>query len=200
MARVGSIGVQPQHSVALYRELFPEVADRVRFLPVPVSAPVQTAGRGSALGSPMLETRTRRASISRWQPGTRAKPTERLVVTGIGTTEAREFLDARSIPIPSNVEFAGRIPSSEHRSLTQRAAVFVSSSRREEYGNAQLEALADGAILVSGPAPARLSRGRSASGSTCVSCPRGDTRVGTVHRARDRSPRRRASRLSGRCS
>ena len=151
MARVGSIGVQPQHSVALYRELFPEVADRVRFLPVPVSAPVQTARTREHFGVTYAGNPDKKGldlAVAAWDA---SETDERLVVTGIGTTEAREFLDARSIRIPSNVEFAGRIPSSEHRSLTQRAAVFVSSSRREEYGNAQLEALADGAILVSGP-------------------------------------------------
>ena len=151
ISRVGSIAVQPQHSVALYRELFPEVADRVRFLPVPVSVPAQTSRRRERLGVTYAGNPDKKGldlAVSAWDSsGTDA----RLVVTGIEPAEARRFLAARSVPIPVNVDFAGRIPSARHRRLTQRAAVFVSASRREEYGNAQLEALADGAILVSGP-------------------------------------------------
>lgn len=151
MARVGLIAVQPQQSLALYRELFPEVADRVRFLPVPVSAPAHTSRTRERLGVTYAGNPEKKGldlAVAAWDAsGTDA----RLVVTGIAAIDARAFLAARSVKVPANVEFAGRIPADEHRRLTQRAAVFVSCSRREEYGNAQLEALADGAILVSGP-------------------------------------------------
>ncbi|HXD65399.1 MAG TPA: glycosyltransferase [Solirubrobacteraceae bacterium] len=67
---------------------------------------------------------------------------ETLVVTGI---EGRSDLPG--------VQFTGRVPPDEFRALLRRARVFVAASRREDFGIAQLEALADGAMLVATPAP-----------------------------------------------
>jgi glycosyltransferase involved in cell wall biosynthesis len=67
---------------------------------------------------------------------------ETLVVTGI---------DGRS-DVPG-VRFTGRVPPDEFRALLRRARVFVAASRREDFGIAQLEALADGTMLVTTPAP-----------------------------------------------
>jgi glycosyltransferase involved in cell wall biosynthesis len=67
---------------------------------------------------------------------------ETLVVTGI---------EGRS-DVPG-VRFTGRVPPDEFRALLRRARVFVAASRREDFGIAQLEALADGAMLVTTPAP-----------------------------------------------
>ena len=41
----------------------------------------------------------------------------------------------------------------DYRALLRRARVYVTAPRREDYGIAQLEALADGCVLVSTPAP-----------------------------------------------
>ena len=41
----------------------------------------------------------------------------------------------------------------EYRALLRRARVFLSAARREDYGIAQLEALADGCVLVTTPSP-----------------------------------------------
>jgi hypothetical protein len=51
------------------------------------------------------------------------------------------------------VRFAGLMAPSEFRTLLRRARVYVTAPRREDYGLAQLEALADGAILVTTEAP-----------------------------------------------
>ena len=45
------------------------------------------------------------------------------------------------------------LPYEEYRALLRRARVFVCAPRREDYGIAQLEALADGCLLVTTPAP-----------------------------------------------
>ena len=45
------------------------------------------------------------------------------------------------------------LAAAEHRALLRRARVYVTAPRREDYGLAQLEALADGALLVTTPAP-----------------------------------------------
>ena len=53
----------------------------------------------------------------------------------------------------AGVRFAGLLPRPEYRALLARARVFVTAPRREDYGMAQLEALADGCLLVTTPAP-----------------------------------------------
>ncbi len=53
----------------------------------------------------------------------------------------------------SGVRVVGLLPPAEYRALLRRAKVFVCAPRREDYGIAQLEALADGCLLVTTPAP-----------------------------------------------
>ena len=79
---------------------------------------------------------------------------EELVVAGDAALEAIE-----------GVRAVGSLPRAEYRALVRRARVYVSAPRREEYGIAQLEALADGAILVAaapGPSYAALSIAQAA--------------------------------------
>jgi glycosyltransferase involved in cell wall biosynthesis len=56
-------------------------------------------------------------------------------------------------PDEEGVRFAPTLPPSEYRALLRRARVFVTAPRREDYGTAQLEALADGCALVTTPSP-----------------------------------------------
>ncbi len=51
------------------------------------------------------------------------------------------------------VRVAGTLASEAYRALVRRSRVFVCAPRREDYGIAQLEALADGCVLVTTPAP-----------------------------------------------
>jgi glycosyltransferase involved in cell wall biosynthesis len=51
------------------------------------------------------------------------------------------------------IELAGRLAPADYRALLRRATVFVAAPRREDYGIAPLEALADGCMLVTTPAP-----------------------------------------------
>jgi glycosyltransferase involved in cell wall biosynthesis len=69
---------------------------------------------------------------------------EELVVCG---------LDAAGAPAAAGVRYAGRLPAGEYRALLRRARVFVAAPVYEDYGLAQLEALADGCVLVTAPAP-----------------------------------------------
>jgi glycosyltransferase involved in cell wall biosynthesis len=64
---------------------------------------------------------------------------ETLVVTG------------RERPDEPGVRYAGRLATEEFRGLLRRARVFIAAPREEEYGIAALEALADGAQLVTTP-------------------------------------------------
>jgi hypothetical protein len=58
------------------------------------------------------------------------------------------------VPVDApGVRVAGRLAPAEYRALLRRARVFVTAPRREDYGLAQLEALADGCLLVTTAAP-----------------------------------------------
>jgi glycosyltransferase involved in cell wall biosynthesis len=54
---------------------------------------------------------------------------------------------------PTGVRFAGMLSRADYRALLRRARVFVCAPRREDYGIAQLEALADGCHVVTTPSP-----------------------------------------------
>jgi glycosyltransferase involved in cell wall biosynthesis len=67
---------------------------------------------------------------------------ETLLVTGTDRSDS-----------PPGVRFTGRLAPAEYRALLRRSRVFVAAPRREDYGIAPLEALADGCLLVTAPAP-----------------------------------------------
>jgi hypothetical protein len=67
---------------------------------------------------------------------------EELVVTGTDR-----------VPRAPGVHAAGSLAPDTYRELLRRARVFVTAPRREDYGVAQLEALADGCALVTNAAP-----------------------------------------------
>jgi hypothetical protein len=77
---------------------------------------------------------------------------EELVVVGITREEAPAHVGAAAASTPG-VLFVGALSRSEYRGLLRRARVFATAPRREDHGIAQLEALADGAKLLTSPAP-----------------------------------------------
>jgi hypothetical protein len=77
--------------------------------------------------------------LAAWRAARR--PGETLVVAGVaGRGE-------------DGVRYAGMVAPADHRALLRRARVFVTAPRWEDYGLAQLEALADGCLLVTNEAP-----------------------------------------------
>jgi hypothetical protein len=73
-----------------------------------------------------------------------------LVIAGAAVSELEQAgLEAGE----EGVRVVGLLPKEEYRALLRRARVFVCAPQREDYGIAQLEALADGCLLVSTPAP-----------------------------------------------
>lgn len=54
---------------------------------------------------------------------------------------------------PPGVHSVGKVSRPEFRELLRRARVFAAAPRREDFGIAALEALAEGAVLVTTPAP-----------------------------------------------
>jgi glycosyltransferase involved in cell wall biosynthesis len=77
--------------------------------------------------------------LAAWAAARRAR--EELVVCGVEGTDAE------------GVRYAGALPPVEYRALLRRARVFVAAPRFEDFGIAQLEALADGCQLVTTWAP-----------------------------------------------
>jgi hypothetical protein len=81
----------------------------------------------------------------------RAGDADELIVAGASRAElARAGFDVAG---EERVRVVGALPPQDYRALVRRARVFVCAARREDYGIAQLEALADGCQLVSTPAP-----------------------------------------------
>ena len=75
----------------------------------------------------------------------------RLVVTGIDAERGRAYLRKRGVAEPAAVEWAGSLDADRYGALLSRAEAYVSASRFEDYGIAQLEALANGTPLVTTP-------------------------------------------------
>ncbi|HEY3725549.1 MAG TPA: glycosyltransferase [Solirubrobacteraceae bacterium] len=78
--------------------------------------------------------------LAAWERARRSGET--LVVAGLPSAE--------EIP---GVRFVGRLEPAAYRELLRRARVFVTAPRREDFGIAALEALADGCLLVTTPSP-----------------------------------------------
>jgi len=76
---------------------------------------------------------------------------EELVVVGAPAEQLqRAGLVARGEP---GIRVVDALDAQAYRALVRRARVFVCAPRREDYGSAQLEALADGCLLVTTAAP-----------------------------------------------
>jgi hypothetical protein len=75
---------------------------------------------------------------------------DELVVAG---TSAQQLEHAGLLSGHDGVRIVGVLAPREYRALVRRARVFICAPRREDYGIAQLEALADGCRLVTSPAP-----------------------------------------------
>jgi glycosyltransferase involved in cell wall biosynthesis len=76
----------------------------------------------------------------------------RLQVTGIDARAGRRHLARHRVAEPPGLEWAGIVAPERYGELLAAASVFVSASRHEDYGLAQLEALGAGAVLVTLPA------------------------------------------------
>jgi hypothetical protein len=89
--------------------------------------------------------------LDAWRAARRDR--EELVVAGVDGLASSDGI--RSV---------GMLAPAEYRALLRRARLYVTAPRREDHGLAQLEALADGCLLVSTPAPGpyrALELGRS---------------------------------------
>jgi len=81
--------------------------------------------------------------LSAWAQARRGS--ERLLIAGLDA--------ARQPDLGEGVELVGTLDPSSYRELLGRSKIFLCAPRREDFGIAQLEALADGCQLITAPAP-----------------------------------------------
>jgi hypothetical protein len=130
---------------------------RALVLPVPVAAsgasePVRDIAAITYAANPAKKGLDR--VLSAWRRVRGERPLEadgELVVAG---ASSQELADAgHNVGAEDGVRVLGALSPHEYRATLRRARVFVCAPRREDYGLAQLEALADGCLLVTTPAP-----------------------------------------------
>src|SRR5919108_2544347 len=110
--------------------------------PVPV-APSGPLGRNRDIAAITYGANPHKKGVDRvlaaWDAARR--PGETLAIAGLAGRDR------------AGVRYTGMLPPAQYRALLRRARVFVTAPRREDYGIAQLEALADGCALVTTPTP-----------------------------------------------
>jgi glycosyltransferase involved in cell wall biosynthesis len=125
-------------------------ADRALTLPVPVEPSGPQAVRDVAAvayaANPAKKGLNR--VLDAWRRA--RKPGEQLLVVGAPEGALRKL--GYSLPA-EGVRVLPMLPHDDYRALLRRACLFVCAAHREDYGIAQLEALADGCMLVTIPSP-----------------------------------------------
>jgi hypothetical protein len=87
--------------------------------------------------------------VGAWASG--APEGARLEVYGLEPGWARSHLRRSGVPEPDSLDLRGTVPASEFRARLRHAQLFVHGARWEDWGQAPLEALADGALLATVP-------------------------------------------------
>jgi hypothetical protein len=80
-----------------------------------------------------------------------ALPGARLEVYGLHPDTARAHLRRSGVPEPGTLDLRGTVPAGEFRGRMRRARVYAAGARWEDFGQAPLEALADGALVATVP-------------------------------------------------
>jgi glycosyltransferase involved in cell wall biosynthesis len=75
----------------------------------------------------------------------------RLQIFGVERDVAMAYLKRMQTPVAEGVDFAGWRPAAEFRSALRHARAYAGGARWEDFGQAPLEALADGALLATVP-------------------------------------------------
>lgn len=124
-------------------------------LPVPVEVPppVDAAARGleAVAYAGWLWKRGIDLLCAAWSEA--APAGARLTIGGCDRETGSAWLRRCNVAEPHGVEWAGSMPREAWLDRVARARLFINASRREDYGLAQLEALAAGTPLVTVPSP-----------------------------------------------
>lgn len=144
----------PQSEGALL-ELPPAVRDslasgRSLVLPVPVEPSAPTSGQRDIAAITYAANPFKKGLdtvLDAWRRARKAD--EELLIAGVEEGELRRL----GYALPEGTRTTGMLAPEEYRALLRRARLYVCAARREDYGIAQLEALADGCTLVTTPSP-----------------------------------------------
>lgn len=120
-------------------------------LPPPVEGPPESAADAPDAVAYAANPEKRGLDLLCAAWGSAAPEGARLVVGGIGGEEALRWLGGRGVEVPPGIEFAGAVARERWLALVAGARVYVSAARYEDWGMAQMEALAAGVPLVSAP-------------------------------------------------
>jgi glycosyltransferase involved in cell wall biosynthesis len=130
----------------------PEGAARGVVVPPPIAASGEPAARRERLAvayTPDVKAKGLDVVCGAWA---RASIEDaRLLVFGVDRERALAHLARTGTRLPDGVEFTGKTPPAEFRDALRRARAYVGGARWEDFGMAPLEALADGALLVTVP-------------------------------------------------
>jgi glycosyltransferase involved in cell wall biosynthesis len=80
-----------------------------------------------------------------------AVPDARLEVYGLDPERARSHLRRSGVSEPASLDLKGTVPADQFRSRLRHAWAYLAPARWEDWGQAPLEALADGALLATVP-------------------------------------------------
>jgi hypothetical protein len=142
--------VLPWSRVALHA-LPPEAAQAIVVPPpvVPSGEPMTERERLAVAYTPDVKAKGLDIVCAAWAAA--ALDDARLLVFGVEFDQATAHLHRVGVPLPAGVEFLGKTPPVEFRATLRRARAYVGGARWEDFGMAPLEALADGALLVTVP-------------------------------------------------
>jgi hypothetical protein len=89
--------------------------------------------------------------VGGWAASRMADEGVRLRVYGLDPAWGRAHLERTGVPEPPGIDWPGMVPAPEFRAALTRARVLVAGARWEDFGQAPLEALADGVLLATVP-------------------------------------------------
>jgi hypothetical protein len=130
----------------------PEGAARAIVVPPPIAAsgpPAAERERLAVAYTPDVKAKGLDVVCAGWARA--ALEDARLLVFGVDRDRALAHLERTGTPLPRGVDFLGKTPPHEFRDALRRARAYVGGARWEDFGIAPLEALVDGALLVTVP-------------------------------------------------
>jgi hypothetical protein len=89
--------------------------------------------------------------VAGWAAARVADEGARLRIYGLEPAWGRAHLERTRVPEPPGIEWPGMVPAGEFRAALRRARVMAAGARWEDFGQAPLEALADGTLLATVP-------------------------------------------------
>jgi hypothetical protein len=132
------------------RAALPHGAAPAVVLPAPlVGRPAPQRDRTAVAYTPDVKAKGLDVVCGAWAATAVADAT--LDVFGVEREPALAHLERTGTPLPAGVRFRGKTPPADFREALRRAHVYVGGARWEDFGQAPLEALVEGALVATVP-------------------------------------------------